>query len=243
MSKPLLWFVLLFATVSIIGIGATTPLQAQYNAACLDDCPEISTGPLKKTIINIYGCLVRVTWATRNGCNGYRDIVMQKVEFLTPGCASAMSVGAWSNLAQYWLLQQVTGQYIPISYYSNDTCINMRTMKPACWHWDVECEDSVAIPCDSSNCCVTYWRACRDSFGVKRLIRVGDGIVQACDSLWGQPCDFGCDDTTSIIYPSSASGGGPDPMQKAKPIVPPAGDPVGKIGKRPDGLQAVPGKE
>jgi hypothetical protein len=242
MSKPLLWFVLLFASVSIIGIGATTPLQAQFSVACLDDCPFLPMNPSQRSILTIGGCTIRVTWITRTGCNGFTDIVIQSVEMLTDGCSTIHTIGEWVNIAQREVLRQLTGGFYPFTS-PFDTCVNWRVMKPACWHWNVDCYDSMAVPCDSSNCCVTYWKACK--YGTtKSLVKVAEAGAQPCDSVsWNGGCRFACDDTTHVIYVLGSNGGDPDPMQQAKPIVPPVGDPVGKIGKRPDGLQAVPQRE
>lgn len=164
----------------------TASTSAADTTNCLPDCPADSFGVSTKTVLELPGgCFVRVTWAKRVACNQFYDVSIQSIEPLTAECGGR-PISILMSDATKALLQKNPMAFPPLPPVSGVTCAtNWRVVKGACWKYSVECNDTIAKPCDLTECCLTPYEVCVDSSGKRTVTPLGGGSEATCDSASG----------------------------------------------------------
>lgn len=170
---------------------------------CVPDCVTDSYGPTKTAVFLLTsGCYVRVWYSTRLACGTYRDLAIQKIEFLTPGCGSTSLASVLDEVTAALFVHNPMGFPTP----NTDSCITTyRAVMASCWKADtVECDgDTIAVPCDSVDCCLSAYDVCADSVDVitvtKKWSTSPSDTCDPADSSCQSICDLGTSEIVSSV--------------------------------------------
>lgn len=169
------------AVVSM-AVMATT-LEA-VERPCVPDCPETPFGANQRAVLTLpNGCVVRVTFSTRiPECftPPVYDVAIVQIEYLNGACSGSLTS----------LVEAVTQQLLLTNpmFFPMPTlgCLNhYRVTKAVCWRIDslLDCDgDTLAVPCDSSGCCLSRYRLCRDSSGVFTVTKLNSYVPVGSDT-------------------------------------------------------------
>lgn len=182
-----------FAVVSSTGL-----LAQATDKPCIWDCPQTPFGPIQTQVITLpNGCIVRVHYAYRIACGLFSDLAIVKIENLTNNCSNAVAL----------MLAQVTTEMFrlnPMGFTlpGPNSCVSTyRLTRSTCWRNDTtDCDgDTIAIPCDTSSCCLSEYRICRDSVGVLTVTNIAAVQRDTCDvSEWS------CQNTCAVFQKSAS---------------------------------------
>lgn len=180
---------------AVVGTG-----EVQAQEPCIVGCDTVAYSSNFDTTIELpNGCWVRVTYAFRYACDNW-DIGIVSIEPRSPQCSS-MNLHALLKQTSKALLEDL---WFP--YLLPDSCVTYRLIKGSCWHYDTNaCGHTIALPCDSTPCCVTDYEVCMDSTGHRTATITGQPSSNLnCDSV-STGCVNVCSDDTTMVNPG---GGG-----------------------------------
>jgi len=172
------------AAFFMLVVSITTSAQER---PCIPDCPETPFGPNQRVVLTLpSGCVVRVTYASRiPECfvPPYYDVAIVQIEYLNALCSGPLLS----------MLEAVTRQLLLANpmYFPMPTtgCLSrFRVTRSVCWRIDsvLDCDgDTLVVPCDSSGCCLSQYRICRDSSGVVSVTKISSSVPVGADTCLG----------------------------------------------------------
>jgi hypothetical protein len=158
--KSILRIITAGAAVVLMGI----PAFGQAPGLCLPDCYNDPFQPEQETVITLpSGCVLRVRYATREACNTYYDLGIVEYEKVSGDCSGGPDV-LLDEIAEAIFKLNPMG-WEPGLPLSQDSCWTYwRVTTSTCW-WDSvnACGDTLALPCDTADCCLSSFEVCADS--------------------------------------------------------------------------------